>query len=184
MVLHAGAVRTRLAPRQEQERDGLLTIESTGREALAEMRRLLGAMRADSEGVELGPQPGLDRLDQLVDHIRASGLAVQVRVEGDPVPLAAGIDLSAYRIVQEGLTNTLKHAGPARAEIVLRYGSSDVEVEVVDDGHAAREADSAGHGLVGMRERVKLYGGDFEAGPRAGGGFVVRARLPLSPGSA
>jgi signal transduction histidine kinase len=184
MVLHAGAVRTRLAPRQEQEREGLLTIESTGREALAEMRRLLGAMRADSEGVELGPQPGLDRLDQLVDHIRASGLAVQVRVEGDPVPLAAGIDLSAYRIVQEGLTNTLKHAGPARAEIVVRYGSSDVEVEVVDDGHAAREADLAGHGLVGMRERAKLYGGDFEAGPRAGGGFAVRARLPLSPGPA
>jgi signal transduction histidine kinase len=179
MVLQAGAVRTRLTADQNDEREALLAVERTGREALTEMRRLLGAMRADREAAELAPQPGLGHLSELVAKVRASGLPVELRVEGEPVTLPAGVDLSAYRIVQEGLTNALKHAGPAHAQVVLRYEDDGVEVEVADDGRGGGTAGAAGHGLVGMRERVKLFGGDFEAGPRNGGGFAVRARLPV-----
>jgi signal transduction histidine kinase len=183
MVLQAGAVRTRLAVDQKDEREALLAVERTGREALTEMRRLLGAMRAEREEAELAPQPGLGHLDELLAQVRASGLPVELRVEGEPVALPAGVDLSAYRIVQEGLTNALKHAGPAHAQVVLRYGAGGVEVEVADDGRGSATVASGGHGLVGMRERVKLFGGDFEAGPRNGGGFAVRARLPVEAAS-
>jgi signal transduction histidine kinase len=133
------------------------------------------------EQAAIGPQPGLGSLGSLVDQVREAGLAVAVHVEGEQVPLPRGIDLSAYRIVQEALTNTLKHAGTAQAEIVVRYGPSAVEVEVSDDGQGAQNgANGTGHGLIGMRERVALYGGTLRTGTRPGGGYEVRARLPLT----
>ena len=128
----------------------------------------------------LAPQPGLAGLAELVEHVRAAGLLVSVRVEGDERPLPAGVDLSAYRIVQEGLTNALKHAGPARAEVLVRYGERDLELRVSDDGRGHDPgSNGGGHGLVGMRERVAVYGGELEAGPGPEGGFRLRARLPL-----
>lgn len=160
------------------------SIESSGREALVELRRMLGILRTGDEQLAIGPQPGLGSLDSLVDQVREAGLPVQVRIEGEQVPLPAGVDLSAYRIVQEALTNTLKHAGHAEAEIVVRYGPSALELEVVDNGSgAAASGNGSGHGLVGMRERVALYGGLLEIGTRNGGGYAVRARLPLAGGT-
>jgi signal transduction histidine kinase len=155
------------------------TIEATGSAALAEMRRLLGMLRRDDDEIVLAPQPSLRHLDALAAQIREAGLPVELSVEGDPVDLPPGIDLSAYRIVQEALTNALKHAGPATARVVVRYGENDLELEVADTGVGAGQGDGAGQGLVGMHERVSLYGGKIEAGPRDGGGFAVRARLPL-----
>ena len=155
-------------------------IESSGRDALVELRRLLGILRSEDEQLAIGPQPGLGSLQSLVEQMRTSGLPVGLRIEGEPVQLPAGIDLSAYRIVQEALTNVLKHAGPARARVVVRYSGRELELEIADDGRGSATVRDAGHGLVGMRERVALYGGDFDAGTRNGGGFVVRARLPLA----
>jgi signal transduction histidine kinase len=138
------------------------------------------------EDPALAPQPGLAELDALVGHVRAAGLPVEVSVVGDPRPLPPGIDLSAYRIVQEGLTNALKHAGPARAHVALDYGPRELLLEVSDDGRGHDPAaDGLGHGLLGMRERVACYGGDLEAGPREGAaGYALRARLPLDAGAA
>jgi signal transduction histidine kinase len=175
-------VRRLLHADQEREREALLSVEHIGREALAEMRRMLGVMRAGEEKpAELAPQPGLLHLDRLIAQVEEAGLPVRLRVEGDRPELPIGIDLSAYRIVQEGLTNTLKHAPGAQAEVVIRYGENGVEVEVMDDGAGAANGSRAdgGHGLVGMRERVALYGGSLDAGPRDGGGFVLRAQLPV-----
>jgi signal transduction histidine kinase len=156
------------------------SIESSGRDALAELRRLLGILRSGDEQLAIGPQPGLGSLESLVAQMRASGLAVQLRIEGEPVHLPAGIDLSAYRIVQEALTNVVKHAGDADTEVVIRYADRALELDVVDDsGHGIATVNGSGHGLIGMRERVALYDGTLEAGPRAGGGYAVRARLPL-----
>jgi signal transduction histidine kinase len=180
MTVQAGAVRRLLAPEQERERDTLLGVERTGREALNEMRRLLGMLRATDEAQALAPQPSLRHLDTLVEQVREAGLPVDVRVEGTPVDLPPGLDLSAYRIVQEALTNTLKHAGPARARVLVRYGVRDVELEIADDGRGGGNGSGSGSGLVGMRERAALVGGRVEAGPAAGGGYTVRARLPLS----
>jgi signal transduction histidine kinase len=182
MVVQASGVRRLLHADQEREREALLSVEHIGREALAEMRRMLGVMRAGEEKpAELAPQPGLLHLDRLIAQVEEAGLPVRLRVEGDRPELPIGIDLSAYRIVQEGLTNTLKHAPGAQAEVVIRYGENGVEVEVMDDGAGAANGSRAdgGHGLVGMRERVALYGGSLDAGPRDGGGFVLRAQLPV-----
>jgi signal transduction histidine kinase len=156
------------------------SIESSGRDALAELRRLLGILRSGDEQLAIGPQPGLASLRSLVDQVRESGLPVELRIEGEAVQLPAGIDLSSYRIVQEALTNVVKHAGAARAEITIRYADRALELDIVDDGHGgAVSANGSGHGLIGMRERVALYGGTLDTGPRDGGGYAVHARLPL-----
>jgi signal transduction histidine kinase len=142
------------------------------------MRRLLGAMH-DGEEIDLAPQPGLDSLDDLVERVSRAGLPVRLQVEGDALPLSRAVDLSAYRIVQEGLTNALKHAKASRADVTVRYDTEDLELEVRDDGVGASSNDGLGHGLVGIQERVKIYGGEMSTGPGQGGGFVLNARLPL-----
>lgn len=155
-------------------------IESSGREALGELRRLLGILRSEDQQLAIGPQPGLTSLTSLVEQVRASGLPVQLRVEGEPLHLPAGVDLSAYRIVQEALTNVVKHAHATSAEVEVRYRPDALELAIIDDGRGmAASANGAGHGLVGMRERVALYGGKLDAGRRDGGGYSVRARFPL-----
>jgi signal transduction histidine kinase len=149
------------------------------------MRRMLGIMRIEEEVPSLAPQPGLKTLPALVEQVRQSGLPVELTVEGEPVQLAAGVDLSAYRIVQEALTNTLKHAGrPAHAWVAVRYVGDDVEIEVADDGRNDGVSDGTGHGLVGMRERVAICGGELQSGPRPGGGFCISARLPVAGSTA
>jgi len=180
MVVQAQAG-PRLLGEPEVAGEAFRSIETVGREALVELRRLLGVLRRGDDEPATTPQPGLSRLDALLEQVRAAGLRVDLRIEGDPVPLPAGVDLSAYRIVQEALTNTLKHAGRAEAEVIIRYRSSAIELEVLDNGTGpSTHLNGSGHGLVGMRERVTLYGGILEAGSRNGHGFAVRARLPLS----
>ena len=179
MTVQASAVRRQLKPEQEREREALLSVEETGRQALAEMRRLLGIIRPSDEA-PLTPQPGLRTLSQLVDQVRESGLPVELTVEGTPVDLPAGVDLSAYRIVQEALTNTLRHAGgSAHAWVAVRFAGEDLEIEVANDG-TEDGIGGDGHGLVGMRERVAMCGGELESGPRPGGGFRIAARLPVA----
>jgi signal transduction histidine kinase len=158
-------------------------IADTGRTALAELRRLLGVLRSSGEAASRQPQPGVAQLEPLVESVRRAGLPVDVRIEGNGRPLPPGVDLSAYRIVQEALTNSVKHAGPARACVLLRYGERELELEVVDDGRGPRPhgTPAGGHGLAGMRERTALLGGELDVGPAPGGGFAVRARLPLEP---
>ena len=183
MTVQTSGVRRLLRPEQEQEREALLAVEGTGREALAEMRRVVGALRDPEGGPTLAPQPSLRRIDALVAHARETGLPVDLEIEGEPVPLPAGVDLTAYRLVQEGLTNAIKHAAAGRAEVHVRYDDGHVEVEVCDDGPGSGvpvPSGSGGHGLVGMRERVSIYGGELDAGPRAEGGFRLRARLPVA----
>jgi signal transduction histidine kinase len=179
MVLQARGGRHVLESDPADARDAFANIERTGQQALDEMRRLLGMLRRDDEGLALAPQPSLRHLDRLVEEVKAAGLPVQVTVEGEPRDLPPGVELSAFRIVQEGLTNALKHAGPARARVVLRYGADDLEVEIADDGLGAGGGSSAGYGLVGMRERVTVYGGELEAGGQPGGGYALRVRLPI-----
>jgi signal transduction histidine kinase len=181
MTVQASAVRRLLRPEQAREREALLIVERTGREALAEMRRMVGVLRRPEEGPALAPQPSLEHVGRLVEQAREAGLSVELRVEGDPQPLPAGVDLTAYRLVQEGLTNALKHARAERAQVVVRYGDGDLEVTVSDDGRGAGSGDGGGHGLVGMRERVAVFGGELEAGPRAEGGYRLRAKLPVVP---
>ena len=180
MVLQVGAVRHKLPDTLAEPRDALRGVEQAGRAALAEMRHLLDAMREDGEQVELGPQPGLDRVDTLLHDVGQAGLPVRLRVDGEPVELPPGIDISAYRIVQEGLTNALKHAHANHAEVSLRYGTDHLGIEVRDDGRGPVASGSPGHGLIGIRERVKLYGGEMAAGVANGGGFRLNARLPLT----
>ena len=179
MVLQIGAVRHNLPTGLRDDRDALGRVEQAGRTALAEMRRLLGAMRRDGDGLELAPQPGLDGLESLIDQVGRAGLPVRVHVDGDPYELPRAIDLSAYRIVQEGLTNALKHAEATRADVTVLYGRDDVHIEVRDDGRGVSPTDGLGHGLVGIRERVKIYGGEMTAGTAAEGGFVLSTRLPV-----
>ena len=156
----------------------LETIERIGRDALTEMRRLVGMLRSDADG-PLAPQPGLGDLPTLVSQVREAGLPVDLHVEGEQRELPVGIELSAYRIVQEALTNALKHAGDAHATVRVRYGADAIELEISDDGEGANNAtESGGHGLVGMRERVALCGGRFHASRNATGGFTVQAVLP------
>src|SRR5215218_9499358 len=170
----------------EEAAKALAAIEATSRAALTELRRLLGVLRQDGESQgDLAPVPGLADLDALLAEVAKAGLAVRLRVEGTPSQLPAGVDLSAYRIVQEGLTNVVKHAGPARAQVTIGYGDREVTVEIVDNGRGmAAPTDNGraelGHGLIGMRERVQMFDGELQAGPRPGGGFRVAARLPLA----
>ncbi len=181
IVLQAVGALGVLEQRPELARDPLLKIEKTSRDALAEMRRLLGILREDKPEGALAPHPGIADLEALAERVGSAGVPVDLHVDGEePDGLPAGIELSVYRIVQEALTNVVKHAGPARAKVFICYETDAVSVEIVDDGRApAVHGDGRGHGLLGMRERVTLYGGHFEAGPRGGGGFAVRARLPL-----
>jgi signal transduction histidine kinase len=174
IVVQAAAADDVFDERPDQARAALRSIEHAGREALAELRRLLSAGDAGAEA----PQPGLDRLDELAAPLRAGGLEIVVRREGEPASLPAGVDLSAYRIVQEALTNTLRHADARSAEVTIRYGPEAVDVDVRDDGHPAATAEGNGRGLVGMRERAALVGGTLEAGPLPRGGYRVHARLP------
>jgi signal transduction histidine kinase len=177
MVVQAAAANDVFDSRPEGAREALRAIETSGRSALSELRRLLGVVRGD--GAEYAPQPGLDRLDDLVAQVRGAGLAVAISVEGAKRSLPAGVDLSAYRVVQEALTNTLKHAHATRADVSLRYRDDALDVEVRDDGEGGANGGSAGHGLIGMRERVTAYGGTLAAGPGPAGGFAVAARFPL-----
>ncbi|HSB38046.1 MAG TPA: sensor histidine kinase [Gaiellaceae bacterium] len=179
MVLQIGAVRHGLPDSEAEDREALKGVEQTGRTALTEMRRLLGAMRRDGESGELSPQAGLDDLGPLVEEVGRAGLPVRLHVEGERRPLPRALDLSAYRIVQEGLTNALKHAQAGEAEVTVRYEPDGVEIEVRDDGKGAAASDGLGHGLVGIRERVTIYGGRMSAGPAPEGGFVLKARLPV-----
>jgi signal transduction histidine kinase len=181
MVVHAAAERRALGDERPQTADTLALIERSGREALSELRHLLGVLRKRDAEDLLAPQPGLAGLDGLLESVRAAGLEVDVAVEGRPRALAPGVDLSAYRIIQEALTNVRKHAGSdAGARVLVRYGARDVLLEVADDGRGSATdlTDAGGHGLIGMRERVSLFNGTLEAGPLDGGGFRVRATLP------
>jgi signal transduction histidine kinase len=180
MVLQVGAVRHKLPDSMNEDREALAGVERAGRTALGEMRRLLAAMRDDGDEAELVPQPGLDGLDSLREEIGRAGLPVELHVDGEPFPLPRGIDLSAYRIVQEGLTNALKHARATKADVTVRYLPGEVELEVRDDGVGSSTSDGLGHGLVGIRERVKIFGGEMATGTANGGGFVLNTRLPLS----
>jgi signal transduction histidine kinase len=180
MVLQAGAVRHKLPDALAEDRDALTSVEQTGRTALAEMRRLLAAMHRDGDDVDLMPQPGLDGLGSLLEEISRAGLPVRLHVDGEPFPLPAALDLSAYRIVQEGLTNALKHARASHADVTICYQSDSLRTEVRDDGIGAAASDGLGHGLAGIRERVKIYGGEMTAGTANGGGFTLSTRLPLS----
>jgi signal transduction histidine kinase len=179
MVLHAqGAEREPTA--SVEVRDALGTIASVGRQTVDELRRLLGILRTD-EPTPLSPPPSLRHVDALVEGVRAAGLDVELAVDGTPTPLPTGLDVAAYRIVQEALTNSLKHAGGHRTRIVLRYCSDAIDLEILDEGpNGPVRQNDGGHGLIGMRERVALYGGRLETGPRTSGGFAVRARLPLT----
>jgi signal transduction histidine kinase len=182
MTVQTSGVRRLLRPEQEQEREALLAVERTGREALAEMRRVVGALRDPEGGPALAPQPSLSRIDTLVAHARETGLPVDLEIEGEPVPLPAGVELTAYRLVQEGLTNTIKHASAKHADVRVRYDGDHVEIEVCDDGRGVdgKASTAGGHGLVGMRERVSIFGGELEAGAPAEGGYRLRARLPVA----
>jgi signal transduction histidine kinase len=178
MVVQAGAAEQVVGSSPERAVEPLRAVQETGRQALVEMTRLVGLLREHDEELGLSPQPSLDDLDALLMHVRDAGLPVDLRVEGTPRDVPLGVALSAYRVVQEALTNALKHAGHARADVVLRWHPNLLEVEVLDDGPGASSSHSGGHGLIGMRERVAVFGGQFDAGPREGGGFLVRASLP------
>jgi signal transduction histidine kinase len=179
IVALAGAARRVADSELEHARQALGSIELTGREALTEMRRLLGVLRTDRDGVERAPQPGLDRLPFLVAQVEQAGLPVQLTIHGSPRPLPAGIELSAYRIVQEALTNTLKHAGMTRAAVVLGYHNGHLELRINDDGHGTTADLVPGQGLVGMQQRAALLGGELAMGPGPDGGFQVMAKLPV-----
>ena len=179
MVLQAGAVRHRLAGDLAEDKSALEEVEEAGRQALAEMRRLLGVMRRDDDERDLTPQPSLASVDALVDQISGAGLPVHLHVEGEPIALPTGIELSAYRIIQEGLTNALKHGRASRADVTLRYIRDALEVEVCDDGQGRATTDGAGYGLLGIQERVKIYGGTMTAETAPGRGFALKTRLPL-----
>jgi signal transduction histidine kinase len=184
MVVQAEGGASVLETSPEQAGRAFDAIGAAGRQAMAEMRRVLGVLRDDGDGdAERAPQPGLDAVGELVEGVRRAGLPVELRVEGRPRPLPTGLDLSAYRIVQEALTNTLRHARAGRATVTVRYADEHLELEVADDGQGPPPALAEGravngHGLVSMRERVALFGGRLEVGERDGGGFAVLAHLP------
>ncbi len=179
MVLQVGAVRHKLPEELAEDSDALRGVEQTGRAALGEMRHLLSAMRRDGDDLELAPQAGLERLDSLLEEMGHAGLPVRLHVEGEPFPLPRALDFAAYRIVQEGLTNALKHAHAGQADVTVRYRPDRLQVEVRDNGRGTTTSDGLGHGLVGVRERVKIYGGEMTAGTANGGGFVLSTTLPL-----
>ncbi len=188
MVAQADGASYAVGSDPAQARRAMVTVAETGRDALQEMRRLLGVLRPadDDGGGELAPQPDVDAIPSLVARVRDAGLPVELLIDGAAAPLPSGIELAAYRIVQEALTNTIKHSGPgATAQVALHYGTDGLEVRVEDDGAGIRlpKADKAGHGLVGMRERVAMYGGTLASGPRRDGGYAVVAAFPLDPGT-
>lgn len=179
MVLQAGAARQALDAHPEKARVPLMSIETTGRGAMSELRRLVTMLRRPGQDEELAPQPSLRDLDQLVSQVANAGIAVHVESNGGLEALPPGVDLSAYRIVQESLTNVVKHSGAKEADVRVRCEGGAVEITVEDAGHGVgADQQASGHGLIGMQERVKLYGGRFEAGARNGGGFRVHASLP------
>jgi signal transduction histidine kinase len=182
MTVQAGAARVVLDAQPGRVRESLQAVEETGRQALAELRRLLGVLRLEEGEPALAPQPGLADLDALLAQARGAGLPVQRTIEGEPAALPPGVDLAAYRIVQEALTNARRHAAAAQARVAVRYGQGIVELEITNEGRRAIPGEG-GHGLVGMRERAALYGGELEAGPRPDGGYAVRARLPIGAGT-
>jgi len=183
MVIQAGGARMVMDYSPERAEASLRSVERAGREALAEMRRLLGVLDGDTDPRALAPQPGLADIDELLARTRASGLVADLRVDGEPAAVSPALDLCAYRIVQEALTNVIKHAAPARAEVRVRWGQDALELEISDDGRGPGTVNGAsgGHGIAGMRERAGLHGGSIDAGAGPGGGFTVRARLPLTP---
>ena len=186
MVVQAQGARRILDQDPERARAALRAIEQTGQTALSEIRRSLGILREDAAQADLAPQPTLHDLDGLLEEMRRAGLVVDLRIEGERRALAEGVDRSAYRIVQEALTNTVKHAGLVPTRVTVAYGADELRLEIADAGPATPgrvdpDAAGGGHGLVGMRERVRLYGGELEAGGENGHGFVVRARIPLTP---
>lgn len=180
--LQLGAAQRWLDRDREQAATALAAAESASRAALQTMPVILQALRTDDTGASRAPQPSLADVHELVERVRAAGVAVDLVVAGEPRGLPPGVELAAYRVLQEALTNVIKHAGPATATVHLRYGADRIEVEVDDDGHglASDNRDGTGLGLVGMRERVELLDGTLEVGPRDGGGFRVRARLPAT----
>jgi signal transduction histidine kinase len=178
MVLQA-SVERRVHGGEDSTSATLANIESTGREALAELRRMLGVLRKTEGDAPLRPQPGLAQLPDLVDQARVAGLPVQLRVDGDPIAVPAGLGIAAYRIVQEALTNAAKHAAGATVTATIRYSDAALEIDVADDGNGHVTGHVGGHGLIGMQERVALFGGSLEAAIAPDGGFRVRARLPL-----
>ena len=180
MTVQAGAERLALGDARPDTARVLAQIERTGRQTMQEMRRLLGVLRADGEEPDLTPQPGLAQVPALAERMRPLGLRVEVETEGDPRPVSPGVDISGYRVVQEALTNVLKHADGHRSRVTIRYLPHSVELEVTDDGRTSRSTPpGTGHGLAGMRERVSLYGGTLEAGPGEDGGWRLLARLPM-----
>jgi signal transduction histidine kinase len=183
MVIQAGAAEDLLDRDPEGARRPLRAVQHTGQQAVAELGHMLGLLRGATPADALLPQPGVAQLPELVNQVRAAGLPAAYDVEGTPRDLPPGVDVALYRLVQEALTNVLKHARDARATVVLRYADSEVELSVHDDGRSAVAGPGLGHGLIGMRERVALYGGTLLAGPRADGGFAVQAVIPLGPES-
>jgi signal transduction histidine kinase len=186
MVVQAGAARQVLADSPDEAREALLAVEASGRTAMSELRHLLGLLAPVGDEL-LRPQPGLVQLPSLMSRVRAAGLAVELTVEGEERPLPPGLDLAAYRVIQEGLTNVIRHAGQSRAEVRLDYRADDLLIDITDNGSPAGHGGAAGftgpgtgHGLIGLRERVGLYGGELDAGPRPGGGWRVRAVIPLA----
>jgi signal transduction histidine kinase len=182
MTVQAAAVRRRLAAAQSAEREALETVETTGREALAEMRRMVGVLRQSGEIADREPAPGLSQLARLVEQFRGAGMPVDVAVSGLARPLAPGLDLTAYRLIQEALTNSLRHAdSPTGADVSIAYSAEALEIAVRDDGAHVPPGAEPGHGLLGLRERVSVYGGELVARPRPEGGFELIATLPLAP---
>jgi signal transduction histidine kinase len=184
MGVQAGAARRVMRQQPDKAEEALASIESSSRQAVLELQRLLGILRRDGQDDALDPQPDLGRLPELVARAGGDDLAVELRVDGEPRPLPGTVELSAYRVIQEALTNTRKHARATRSTVRVAYGTSALEVEVVDDGRGGAAPAAGGHGLIGMRERVRLHGGHLRAGPRPGGGFAVQATFPLDGGAA
>jgi len=178
IILQARGARRMFQTDPDAAMEALGAIEATGTAALAEMRGLVGVLRDDQQPKPLAPPPSLRHIESLVATVREAGLPVELTIEGTPIGLPAGMDASAYRIVQEALTNALAHAGPATAKVVIRYGADDLDLEIGDTGVGSRDIE-AGHGLTGMRQRVSFLDGRLDVGPRPGGGFMVRASLPL-----
>ena len=182
MVVQAGAARKVMDDKPDAARESLMNVEAVGHETMGELRRLLDVLGANgSDGPPLGPQPGVGSLDSLIERVRDAGLPVSLVVEGPPAALPPGVDVAVYRIVQEALTNALKYAGGASTQVIIRYPLDAIDIEVLDDGVVTSPADGVGRGLIGMRERVALFGGTIEAGKRPSGGYAVRAHLPLDP---
>jgi signal transduction histidine kinase len=179
MTMQAGAVRRLLHPDQVRERESLISVEQTGRDAMSEMRRLVGLLKEEDAETAYSPQPGMQSLDALVATVREAGLPVDVAFEGEPLDLPPGVDLTAFRVVQEALTNALKHAEPDHAWVTVRWASDELRIEVGNDGRTRPDGPHTGFGHAGMRERLGLYGGRLESGPGVGGGYVVRAYLPV-----